>query len=400
MEPMKNIHLEHLEDFMFTNGATGWSQGISTLRELANWLSGSGSTASADCHMSIKYDGSPAIIAGVDEEDEKFFVASKSVFNKVPILYKTHDAIDGHLAGTKDLAYIFHLALNLCRHLDLIPGERIQGDVMFTDKSIEYDLSTQTHKFRPNTIRYSVPNIVNLNRGGGILLGIIWHTMYTKDFTEFAIDIPKMSPHKNLLWMHPCRIDQTVKYTKLEKKVVDFYNTVETDLNILEDLYNLGDLQKLFFQFINMQIKQGINPHIQNNVPDFIAFIAMHYTKEIANRKTAKAVEKLLLNQQACLRFFYRHKENAINENLFWPYLQLRRLKNDIVEELDRADSLFKKDFYNKKTYKYIETGNEGYVFSTNDPNRSITEYAVKLVCREEFSWANFNHNIRKGWER
>ena len=44
--------------------------------------------------MTVKWDGAPAIFAGIDPEDGKFFVAKKSVFNVEPKLYKSVAEID------------------------------------------------------------------------------------------------------------------------------------------------------------------------------------------------------------------------------------------------------------------------------------------------------------------
>ena len=50
--------------------------------------------------MTVKWDGAPAIFAGIDPEDGKFFVAKKSVFNVNPKIYKTEQEIDDDLSGT------------------------------------------------------------------------------------------------------------------------------------------------------------------------------------------------------------------------------------------------------------------------------------------------------------
>ena len=37
----------------------------------------------ADTRVTVKWDGSPAIICGINPENGRFFVGTKSVFNKV-----------------------------------------------------------------------------------------------------------------------------------------------------------------------------------------------------------------------------------------------------------------------------------------------------------------------------
>ena len=53
--------------------------------------------------MTVKWDGAPAIFAGVEPETGDFFVAKKSVFNVNPKLYKTELQIDDDLSGSSEL---------------------------------------------------------------------------------------------------------------------------------------------------------------------------------------------------------------------------------------------------------------------------------------------------------
>ena len=86
---MKNTHLEHLEDEILNAGTAGGFSVVSVLRSFGNMLTGSKS----DLSVSTKWDGAPAIICGTDPVTGKFFVGTKSVFNKVCLLY-TSDAAD------------------------------------------------------------------------------------------------------------------------------------------------------------------------------------------------------------------------------------------------------------------------------------------------------------------
>ena len=78
----KNLHLEHLEDEIINNGINGGRAAINFLRALRDMLSGE---SGSKINMTVKWDGAPAIFAGTDPADGKFFVAKKSVFNAVPL---------------------------------------------------------------------------------------------------------------------------------------------------------------------------------------------------------------------------------------------------------------------------------------------------------------------------
>ncbi len=170
----KNLHLEHLEDEIINYGVGGGRAAINFLQSLRDMLSGS---SRSSINMTVKWDGAPAIFAGIDPEDGKFFVAKKSVFNVNPKLYKTNEEIDNDLSG--NLNSKFKIALKEFSKLG-IKGV-LQGDLMFTD-----DIERTTiegvvyYTFQPNTIVYAVPVDSDLGRViNKSKIGVVWHTTYT-----------------------------------------------------------------------------------------------------------------------------------------------------------------------------------------------------------------------------
>ena len=95
----KNTHMEHAEDDVLNNGVNGARNAINALRAVRDMLAGH-SPKKVD--VTVKWDGAPAIFAGQDPSDGKFFVAKKGVFNKNPKVYKTFADIDADTSG--DLA--------------------------------------------------------------------------------------------------------------------------------------------------------------------------------------------------------------------------------------------------------------------------------------------------------
>ena len=75
----KNLHLEHIEDEILNFGIGGARGSINFLRSLRDMLAGN---SRSSINMTVKWDGAPAIFAGIDPSDGKFFIANKSVFNK------------------------------------------------------------------------------------------------------------------------------------------------------------------------------------------------------------------------------------------------------------------------------------------------------------------------------
>ena len=90
----KNTHLEHLEDDIINRGSEGGKNAVNFLKSVRNMLAGS---SSGRVNMSVKWDGAPAIICGINPENGKFFVGTKSVFNKTPkINYTPADISKNH----------------------------------------------------------------------------------------------------------------------------------------------------------------------------------------------------------------------------------------------------------------------------------------------------------------
>ena len=86
---MKNTHLQHPEDTILTGDLS-----------ILDWFE-------APSTLSVKMDGAPAIVWGVNPETGKFFVGTKSVFNKVKIkINETHEDIDNNHTG--NVATILH----------------------------------------------------------------------------------------------------------------------------------------------------------------------------------------------------------------------------------------------------------------------------------------------------
>ena len=128
---MKNTHLEHAEDSILTGDLS-----------VLDWFVNPG-------HLSVKIDGAPAIIWGTNPANGKFFVGTKSVFNKVQIkINHSHTEIDANHSG--DVAKILHLCFDYLPRTETI----YQGDFIGFGGSNEYT---------PNTITYQFPEVVEQN---------------------------------------------------------------------------------------------------------------------------------------------------------------------------------------------------------------------------------------------
>ena len=130
---MKNTHLEHPED----SALLGKKSVQNTINYLRN--------CKGSC--TVKYDGAPAIVFGTNPENGKFFVGTKSVFNKVKVkINYTHDDIEKNHGTNPKVAGILHTCLETLPKVEGI----YQGDFIGFGG---------TNTFTPNTITYAFDSL-------------------------------------------------------------------------------------------------------------------------------------------------------------------------------------------------------------------------------------------------
>ena len=144
----KNLHLEHLEDEILNGGINGARAAVNFLLSLRDMLKGE---SGRKMNMTVKWDGAPAVFAGTDPSDGKFFIAKKSVFNAVPLLYKSIAEIDADTKLSDTLKDKFKISFTEFSKLG-IKGV-LQGDLMFTNDTENKTLGGKDYvTFQPNTL--------------------------------------------------------------------------------------------------------------------------------------------------------------------------------------------------------------------------------------------------------
>jgi hypothetical protein len=172
----KNTHMTHIEDSVLYGGVKGAKEAILALRSLRDMLAGNTKGGGSD--VTVKWDGAPAVFAGIDPSDGQFFVAKKGIFNKDPKVYKSVEDVKADTSG--DLQAKLIVAFKELSKLG-IKGV-LQGDLMYTKSDLKTKkIDGVDHiTFQPNTIVYAVPK----NSTGGKMIkaskmGIVFHTSYT-----------------------------------------------------------------------------------------------------------------------------------------------------------------------------------------------------------------------------
>lgn len=398
----KNLHMQHAEDSVIDGGANGTRNVINYFRALRDMLSGN---AKAPVNVSVKWDGAPAVFAGIDPSDGKFFVAKKGIFNKNPKVYKTDADVDADTSG--DLNVKLKLALAELPKLG-IEGV-VQGDFLYSREDIKEDtIDGEPHiTFHPNTIVYAVPKKSKLAQE--ILrskIGVVWHTRYRGDSFEtmrasfgekIASDLKKVNSvwsvdavFKDVSGSATMTAAETKQITKMLSDAGKLFITIKADT--LNGLSKNEELNMRVNVYINSKVRAGQRTGDPRTfVLGLIQFIEDYYQKEADKRKTASGKQVQIEKRDATLEYFKKNSAADI-EKVFKLYNMMVDIKQMIVGKLNQVDGL---RTLLKTNNGYEVTGQEGFV--------AIDHYgknAVKLVDRLQFSKANFSSDYIKGWQR
>jgi len=400
----KNLHLEHLEDEIINYGVDGGRAAINFLRSLRDMLAGS---SRSSINMTVKWDGAPAIFAGIDPEDDKFFVAKKSVFNVSPKLYKTNKEIDDDLSGA--LNSKFKIALAEFSKLG-IKGV-LQGDLMFTDDVEKTTIDGMVYyTFQPNTIVYAVD--INSDIGKQIKkakIGVVWHTTYTGDTlpdmtASFGVNISRLNT-PDTVWMDDATYKDTSGRSTFTAKETEKVTTILSQVGRTFQKISSPKLSK----FIKLQesmtgVLAGASLKTYNNskvragqkisnpkqhAAGYVKWVEMSIQKQIDKVKTDKGKDKYKNIQKEYVREVSKHTGNLSQVITFQNLLVDAKMQ--IVKKLNSVKGLT--DTFIKTDNGFEVTNPEGYVAIDR-----VSGGAVKLVDRMEFSFNNFT--AIKAWDK
>ena len=398
----KNTHMEHIEDNVLNGGVQGARESIKFLRSLRDMLSGSAGSAVS---VSVKWDGAPAVFAGNDPSDGRFFVAKKGIFAKNPKVYKTPEEVDADTSG--DLADKLKLALKYLPELG-IKGV-IQGDFLYSKP----DLKTVSYKgekyltFHPNTLVYAVPAKSQLaKRIRSSKIGIVWHTSYSgKTFEEMKASFGKniagsLVSSKNV-WSTDAEyrdVSGTATFTKKDTaKITSILSSAckviqKLDAKSLNGISNNTELLLRMKTFLNTKVrKQERISNVKSAVKDMIDYMHNYYQIETEKRKSPKGKAAVDVRKKEVMKYFSNTNKTNL-ENILTLMNHIVDAKMMLIKKMNQVERL---DTFLLTDKGFKATGVEGFVAIDK-----MGKSAVKLVDRMEFSYANFSPEVKKGWEK
>ena len=397
----KNVHLEHLEDEVLNNGVAGSKAAINFLRSLKDMLA---SSSESKVNVTTKWDGAPAIICGINPENDKFFVGTKGVFANNPKLNYTNADIDANHPG-EGLNNKLKIALKYLKKLNI--DGIIQGDMMFTKDDIKKETinGEKYITFQPNTLVYAIPEDSKLAKT--ILssqMGIVFHTAYSGGNTladmksSFNIDIGNLKASKDVWYRDASFIDASGTATFTKQESLELAGHISEAQRILSQINSMSLNRISTSETFLMQIKTFNNTKVREgqeiknttqHTRDLIKWVEDRQNKEILAAKLEKTKTRKIAEKNEILRFY--RSNTAQLKLIFDLQNKLVDAKNMIVRKLREIKQV---------AGTFVRT-DDGFKISNPEGFVAVDKLkggAVKLIDRLEFSHDNFT--AAKNWSK
>lgn len=409
----KNTHLEHVEDELINHGTAGVERALGMYMSLLDTLQGH---ATEPVDITTKWDGAPAIFAGTDPADGRFFVGTKAVFGKIPKMNKRITDINRNHADVKrgdstqdksQLRKKLKTAFKTLKNIG-IEGYVLQGDMLYTKDSIrEATIDGDNHLvFKPNTITYAVPTDSELAKKiKNTDMGIVFHTMYTGGPTihdmnaSFGFKADRLNQHPSV-WFDDATFKdvsgqvqltpgETSTIRELIRECKNHFWQIKDVIDFVNVKDQITDLKVELKAHVNSAIKQQ-GQFEADPVKFANSFIDRYIDKSeraILKLKTEAGQTRKRQAMEAGVQFLEDNRTNI--EMMYDLYIKLMQIKNVFVTKLSNLRAM--DSFIEQEDGSFQVTKPEGFVAVDHIGN------AVKLVDRLEFSKANFDPNKKFG---
>jgi len=377
-EGAKLKHITHAEDRPLFHGADGFNHAYDALHG-AHYHTAQGHQSNK---LTMKYDGSPSIVYGHHPETGKFFVASKSAFNKNPKLNYTPEDIEknhGHAPGLVE-----KLKAGLQHLPKIAPKQGVyQGDVMYTANDIKKEGDKTS--FTPNTITYTASGdkakAINKSK-----IGVVTHTKY--EGTNLSnmratgnVSEEEFGNHSDM-YHHTASYDSSgAQYSaQSQQKVLGELSKAKQiherhGAKMYKAIHpeHSGESGHLA-TYINQTVRTGETPSSDG----FKDHVSAQLKKKFDKIKTPAKKQEIMDNAGAQLAHIDKNKEHY--DNLLKMHGHLANAKNELVNSLES----------NEGSYAHaiggVASKPEGFVY--NHTHNGVTE-PTKLVNRAEFARQN-----------
>lgn len=368
-------HLTHVEDRALQTGEKGAKHSISSLVSAAQHIQ-SGKKSS---ELTTKYDGSPAIVYGHHPSTGKFFVASKSAFNKTPKINYTPADIEKNHGHAPGLVNKLKQAL---KHLPKVAPEKgvYQGDMMFSDEDKEHKNGSVSFRPNPSGITYTAHSHLG-KQAKAAHIGVVTHLSYHgKDASSLnashEVDHENFKKHPDVFSVDP-RMDTSkvhfgpkdrALFNKHISKAQEIHDTHGDDMYAGTSAHHGigGKLET----YMNHTVRTDETPNHAN----FKKWLENDTLKKIDKLKVEKNKTAKQNELKAELDKIERNKKHY--NNMFKLHHHLQQAKHVLINVMNQHQQF-------QHQHGGEEANPEGYVFHHG-------KETDKFVNRSEFSRRNF----------
>jgi hypothetical protein len=367
-------HLTHVEDRPLQNGEKGALHAIKSLSAAAEHIK----QGKKSSELTTKYDGSPAIVYGHHPDNGKFFVASKSAFNKTPKINYTPADIDknhGHAPG------LVKKLKDALKHLPKVAPEKgvYQGDMMFSDEDkVKHGDSVSFHP-NPSGLTYTAHGkhaLAARKAKIGVVTHLSYHGSSANLNASHEVDHENFHKHPDVFSVDPRMDTSKVHFSLAQQKEFNKHLNAARAVHDThgDDMYAGtkahqgvgGHLET----YMNHTVRTGETPNHQN----FKNWLETKKNKEIDKLKVEKNKKTKQTELKSELDKVERNKKHY--NNVFKMHGELQKAKDTLIHVMNQHQEF-------QHEHGGEAANPEGYVFHHG-------KESDKFVNRAEFSRRNF----------
>jgi len=371
-------HIHHAEDRPLMHGHAGFEHAYGALQKAHEHIK----AGQKSSNLTMKYDGSPSIVFGHHPKTGKFFVATKSAFNKNPKINYTEKDVEKNHGHAPGLAKTLKHAL---KHLPKVSPKSgvYQGDLMHhaETKTLHEEYIAEAKgdvSFTPNTITYTAKgeNAKKIKRSK---VGVVVHHKYDDELKHASphVDHQNFKEHPDV-HIHGAEHDTSKvkhsaanesgfnKHMAAAKEIHDTHGHKMYDAVHPKHSGEHGHLST----YINKTVRTDEVPSVKG----FKEHLKSEHDKQAAKVKTEKSKAEKTKEGESQIAHVEKHK--AQYGNLLSMHHHLHQAKNHLVKSLETHEGDYEHHIEGKKSKP------EGFVVHhDNEP--------TKLVNRAEFAKQN-----------
>jgi len=360
--------IQHAEDIVFWEGSKGANRALQSFINMEK---------NGVQDVTIKWDGSPAVIFGRDT-DGNFIFTDKSGFGA--------KGYDGKAKSAKDLETMFKNRPGYAKNPEgygVMIGKMknaytafekatpkdykgfFKGDMLYFDKPKVQD---GHYVFTPNIVTYKVTTDSSLGEQvGASSCGIVIHREVDSVGSEGPLSNADIFEGNDVLVVPPVQAQSAPQID--DTSVKELKAVIAKDAAAMDSLININtltelkmkDLPKIFYAYMNSKVDTGLD----NLGGDFMDWV--NSNNKISGVKQKRIAEYITNNQQGF--------------NALWEVVaKIQQVKDDVIFQLDNQPGAPVKQSMSSKDDSV--DGGEGYVLA--HPGGDI-----KLVPRKTFSKYN-----------